>query len=331
MSSFDWAHPELFWLLLLIPALVGWYFFKGRKQQFVMKHSGGPALAALRNQDRSWLRHVLFGIKMLAFTALIIALARPQSQLAWQNVDTEGIDIVISLDISGSMLARDFKPNRLEAAKDVAVDFIKERQTDRMGLVVYSGRSFTQCPLTTDKDVLINLMEDIKNGMIQDGTAIGNGLATAVDRLRDSEAKSKVVILLSDGTNNAGEIPPLTAAEIAEKFDVRVYTIGVGTNGQAPFPVRLPTGQTTYEMMEVQIDEKTLTSIADMTGGRYFRATDNKSLEMIYSEIDQLEKTKVEVTEFRKKKEEFYAFAGIGIILLLAEFLVRSITQKSID
>jgi len=248
---------------------------------------------------------------------------RPQSSSSWQDVKTEGIDIVIAMDISGSMLARDFDPDRLEASKNVAAEFIRNRPNDRIGLVVYSGESFTQCPLTTDHDKLINLFDELKNGMIKDGTAIGMGLANAVNRLKDSDAKSKVVILLTDGENNVGSIPPITAAEIAATFGVKVYTIGVGTKGQAPMPVSDMFGRRRYQMMDVNIDEETLEEIADLTGGSYFRATDEKSLAQIYAQIDNMEKTIIEETQYEKKYEEFFPLALAALGLLLLEVLLR--------
>jgi Ca-activated chloride channel family protein len=266
---------------------------------------------------------------MLAFALFILVLARPQSSSNWENVTTEGIDIVISLDISSSMLARDFSPDRLEAAKNVAMEFISGREYDRMGLVVFAGEAFTQCPLTTDRAVLLNLFKDIESGMIQDGTAIGNGLATAVARLKESDAISRVVILLTDGENNSGEIAPVTAAEIAKTFGIRVYTVGVGTVGTAPFPVQTPYGVQLRDM-EVKIDEETLQEIASITGGRYFRATSNTKLEEIYKEIDQLEKSKIEVREFSRKSEEFMPFALAGILLIVLSLFLNFVFFRSI-
>ena len=271
---------------------------------------------------RQRLRHSLFFFRLLAFAALVVALARPQSSSKGQNVTTEGIDIVISMDISGSMLAEDLKPNRIEASKKLAQEFINSRPNDRIGLVVFAGESFTQCPITSDHAVLINLFENIKSGQIADGTALGEGLATAVNRLKDSKAKSKVVILMTDGVNNAGSVAPITAAEIAEAFKIRVYTIGVGTIGTAPYPVQTPFG-IRYQNVEVQIDEPTMKQIAAQTDGKYFRATNNKKLKAIYSEIDKLEKTKIEVTEFKTFSEEYLPFALAAGLLLLLEILMR--------
>ena len=260
---------------------------------------------------------------------LIFALARPQSSNKLQKSTTEGIDIMISLDISTSMLAMDFKPNRMEAAKEVAINFIQGRPNDRIGLVIFAAESFTQCPLTIDHAVLINLFRDIRTGMLEDGTAIGDGLATAVNRIKDSDSKSKVIILLSDGENNRGQIAPLTAAEIARTFGVRVYTIGVGTIGTAPFPINTVFGQQ-VQNMEVKIDEAMLKEIATLTGGHYFRATDKNKLEEIYKEIDAMEKTKTEIQEYTKKGEEFLIFALLAFIFLLSEILLRNTVLRTI-
>jgi len=268
-------------------------------------------------------------LRMVAVALLIVILARPQSTNSWSNSSTEGIDIMLAMDISGSMLAQDLKPNRLEAAKDVAASFINGRPNDNIGLVVFSAESFTQCPLTTDHTVLLNLFKDIQSGMIQDGTAIGLGLANAVSRIKDSHAKSKVIILLTDGSNNAGEIAPVTAAEIAKTFGVRVYTIGVGTKGMAPYPFQTAFG-VQYQNIPVEIDEATLKQIASTTGGQYFRATDNASLKEIYSEIDQMEKTKISVQEYSKKQEEYKNWALLVFALLLVEILLRNTLLRNI-
>jgi Ca-activated chloride channel family protein len=258
-----------------------------------------------------------------------MALARPQSSNSWQNVTTEGIDIVIALDISSSMLAMDFRPNRLEAAKDVATQFISGRPNDKIGLVVFSGESFTQCPLTTDHATVINLFRNIETGMIEDGTAIGNGLATAVSRLKESNAISRVIILLTDGDNNRGEIAPVTAAELAKTYGIRVYTVGVGTMGTAPYPVQTPFGVQVRDM-EVKIDEPTLQKIAETTDGKYFRATSNNKLAEIYKEIDKLEKTKMEVHEFSKKEEEYLKYAISGALLLILGLLLKTTIFRNI-
>lgn len=276
----------------------------------------------IRHAGRVWLRHLLFACKVLAIVFLVTALARPQSSNSWQTYSSEGIDIVLGLDISTSMLARDFTPDRLEAAKEVATKFILERPQDRIGLVVFAGESFTQCPLTTDQAVLVNLLREVQSGMIEDGTAIGLGLANAVNRLKDSPAKSKVVILLTDGVNNRGSIAPVTAAELAKTYGIRVYTIGVGTYGEAPYPVQTPFG-IQLQNVPVEIDEAVLKQIASVTGGQYFRATDNDKLQQIYNEIDQLEKSKVEVKHFSKREEQYFWFGLVGMLLLVTEALLR--------
>ncbi len=323
----SFANPEFFWAMLIIPLMVLWYVWRQKKLYGTIKISSTQGFV---NSPLVLFRHSLLFFRTIGIAALIVALARPQTSLSWQDVTTEGIDIAIALDISGSMLAEDFKPNRLEASKQVAMDFISERPYDRIGLVVYAGESFTQCPLTTDHDVLLNLFEGIQNGMIEDGTAIGMGLATSVSRLKDSEAISKVVILLTDGSSNKGSIPPVTAAEIAKKFGIRVYTVGVGSNGMAPTPFKDQFGRTQYQNVEVKIDEETLKEIARIADGKYFRATNKKSLEAIYQEIDKLEKSKIEVTEYKKKSEKFVPFATLSVLLLLVEFLLRNIIFKGI-
>ncbi|GAA3971818.1 vWA domain-containing protein [Mucilaginibacter dorajii] len=326
-KGIEFAHPAFFWLFLSIPLMVGWYIWK---QQQLQGNLNVPTIRGFAVAKKSMLpkfRHFAIVMRSLAVAALVVALARPQSSLSWQDSTTEGIDIIIASDISGSMLAEDFKPNRLEAGKNIAIDFIKGRPDDRIGLVIFSGESFTQCPLTIDHSVLINLFADIRNGMITDGTAIGMGLATAVNRLKGSPVKSKVVILLTDGSNNAGSIPPLTAAEIAKQFGVRVYTVGLGTKGFAPYPVQTPMG-VQYQRMPVDIDEGTLSKIASITGGQYFRATNNETLKNIYTQIDKLEKAKIDVTQYRRKTEMFMPWAILALALLSLEFLLRNTLFK---
>ncbi|CAG0954872.1 hypothetical protein FLAV_00384 [Flavobacteriales bacterium] len=329
LKNIEWANPEYLWLLLLLPLLAIYSVWRRKKMQGEISFSNIALLKSNKKQMLPIIYHTLPVLKGVALAFLILAFARPQSSLSWQNITTEGIDIIISLDISGSMLAKDFKPNRLEAAKELATEFISSRPNDRVGLVVFSGESFTQCPLTTDHDVLKNLFKDVQNGMIEDGTAIGMGLATAVNRLKDSEAKSKVIILLTDGVNTGGAIPPITAAEIAKEFGIRTYTIGVGKMGMAPMPYRTPFGGVAYQNVEVRIDEPTMKTIADLTGGKYFRATHNEKLREIYKEIDQLEKSKIAVTEYRKKSELFFLPALIGFIILLSEFMLKHFFFKS--
>lgn len=330
-NEIQFANPELFVLFALIPLLIVAYLFRFRTQKASIRISSFSFLPNTKSDFKNWLRHLPFVVSLIGLSLLFIALARPQSSLSWQDVTTEGIDIVITMDISGSMLAEDLKPNRLEASKNVAMEFISSRPNDRIGLVTFSGESFTQAPLTTDHAVLKNLFKDVKNGMIEDGTAIGLGLATAVNRLRESDAKSRVVILLTDGFNTKGSVPPITAAEIAREFGVRVYTVGLGTNGMAPYPFKTRFGTTSYQNVEVKIDEPTMREIAKMTGGKYYRATNNRSLKAIYEEIDQLEKSKIEVTEYRKKKEEFFPFALIALLLFVLEFVIRNTILKTIN
>ncbi len=322
MIGITFASPYFFYLLLLIPVFIFWYWKRYRQQYIEMQVS---SLEGFQTAPRSWrqrFRHLLFALRVLAFVLLVFAMARPQSSTRGENITTEGIDIVMAMDISGSMLAEDFKPNRIDASKKVAMEFIDDRLTDRIGLVIFAGESFTQCPLTTDHSVVKNLLKDVKSGMIEDGTAIGMGLATSVSRLKDSKAKSKVIILLTDGVNNRGFIDPLTAAGIAQSFGIRVYTIGMGTIGMAPYPVQTPFG-IQYQNVPVQIDGEVLQKIAQMTDGKYFRATDNKKLKAIYREIDTLEKTKIEVTEFRRHSEEFKTATMFAALLLLLELLFR--------
>ena len=324
------ANPTYLYLLLLLTPLIGWYIYKLSKSQASMQVSSSEVFQL--PEARSWkiyLRHVPFLLRMVLIALLIVVLARPQSTNSWQNSSTEGIDIMLAMDISSSMLAQDLKPNRLEAAKDVAASFINGRQNVNIGVVVFAAESFTQCPLTTDHTVLLNLFKDIQPGIIQDGTSIGLGLANAVSRIKDSQAKSKVIILLTDGVNNAGEIAPVTASEIAKTFGVRVYTIGVGTQGEAPYPFQTAFG-IQYQKVPVEIDEPTLKQIAATTGGQYFRATDNASLKAIYEEIDQMEKTKISVQEYSKKQEEYMQWALLVLLLLLVEVLLKNTLLRNI-
>ena len=321
MSNYTFVNSEFFYLLILPLVVLIWYVLKHKNTSSAILFSNTESINK-KPTIKQRLRHLPYLLKIGAASLLIIAMARPQSSTNWEESITEGIDIVLTMDISGSMLAQDLKPNRLEASKNVAMDFISKRINDRVGLVIFAGESFTQCPLTTDHNVLINLFKDVKSGMVDEGTAIGMGLATAVNRLKDSEAVSKVIILLTDGVNNSGMLPPLTAAEIAEKFGIRVYTIGVGTEGFAPYPFQTPFG-IQYQDVEVKIDEKTLQDIATLTDGKYFRATNNNSLKEIYKDIDVLEKSKIEVTEFHKRSEEFLPFALWALGLLVFGFILQ--------
>ncbi|MEX0603000.1 MAG: VWA domain-containing protein [Bacteroidota bacterium] len=311
------ANPEFLWLLALLPGLAVVFWLRRRLLVTDLRFSSLRMFRAARQSVRERLRHLPAVLRILALGFLIVALARPQAVSSRENVMTEGIDIVLVLDISGSMLAEDFSPNRLVAAKQVAREFIDGRTNDRIGLVIFSSESFTQCPLTTDYDVLKNLLGEVRNGMIADGTAIGLAIANGVNRLKDSKAKSKVMIVLTDGVNNRGEIDPITAAKVAATYGIKVYTIGVGAQGEAPFPVQTPFG-VRRQMVPVELDEKTMTAVADMTGGTYFRATDNRKLRSIYQEIDKLERTKIEVTSYKRHTDlfSFWLAGGLAIILL---------------
>ena len=324
------ANPNYLYLLLLLIPLKAWYILRLRKKQATLQVSSMDAFSAPRATTfKVYMRHLPFVLRIVSIALIIVILARPQSTNSWDTRSTEGIDIILAMDISGSMLAEDLKPNRLEAAKTVAATFINGRPNDNIGLVLFSGESFTQCPLTSDHAVLLNLFKDITNGMIEDGTAIGLGIANSVSRIKDSKAKSRVIILLTDGVNNKGEIAPLTAAEIAQTFGIRIYTIGVGTHGEAPYPYRTPFG-VQYQNMKVEIDEPVLKQIASMTGGQYFRAVDNASLRAIYQEIDLLEKTKISVQQYSKKQEEYLPLALLVFALLMLEVLVRNTWLKNI-
>ena len=316
-------NPALFFLLvvpLLLLVHYIWMEVRGRRPH--MRVSSLHPWAAGGRSVMEWLRHLPFILRMAALCLIIVALARPRSSTETERVDTEGIDIVLAMDVSTSMLARDFEPDRISAAKNIAVEFISQRVSDRIGIVVFAGESFTQCPLTTDRATLINLMKDVQTDLIADGTAIGRGLATAVSRLSGSEAKSRVVILLTDGMNNTGEITPLNAAELAKMYGIRVYTIGVGKHGEAPYPVMTPWG-VELRNMAVEIDEDLLGQIAESTGGRYFRATDNTKLAEIYSEINQMEKARTTVDSFPVYKELFGKFAFWALVCLLLELALR--------
>ncbi len=323
------AHPSAFFILLLIPAMVFYYFYKSKNRSATIIYSRFDLLALQPKTIKERLVHLPLFIRCLVVFCIAVALARPQSFTSNEDIYTEGIDIAIALDISGSMLATDFKPNRIEAAKKLTREFIGERKNDRIGLVIFSREAFTQCPLTIDYNVLGNLLNEVKNGMVEDGTAIGNALANSINRLKDSKVKSKVVILLTDGVNNSGEIDPLTAIEIAKTFGVRVYTIGIGTIGQAPYPVQTPFG-ISYQMMQVEIDETLLKRISSETGGKYYRATGNDKLGEIYSQIDALEKSRIETTSYRHKKELYYPWAAAAVILLLTELLFSQLYLRKL-
>ena len=317
------ASPYYLWLLTLLVPMIGYYVWRTLQGGAAIRISSVAGVVRAPKTVRYYLRHLPFALRAAAFALLVVALARPQDVEQNVRTNTEGIDIMLAIDVSGSMLARDFKPDRITAAKEVAGSFIADRYGDRIGLVAFAGEAFTQSPLQT-------LLARIRSGLIEDGTAIGNGLATAINRLRESEAKSKVIILLTDGVNNRGEIAPLTAAEIAKAQGIRVYTIGVGTEGMAPYPAIDMFGNITFVNQKVEIDEKTLTAISDMTGGKYFRATDKAKLKAIYDEINQLEKSKVEVTEHVSYHELYLAWVLAALGLLLAEFLLANLVLKRI-
>lgn len=321
-------YPKLLWLLVLPLAMVAHYLWMelcSRRPHLRVstvkpwKSAGTSVLAVLR--------HLPFAFRTLALALMVVAVARPRSSTEVEKVDTEGIDIVMAMDVSTSMLARDFKPDRIGAAKEIAVQFIAQRPSDRMGIVVFAGESYTQCPLTTDRSTLINMMQEVQTGLIEDGTALGNGLATAVARIKDSNAKSRVIILLTDGVSNCGEVSPLEAAELAQTLGIRVYTVGVGANGTAPYPVMTPWGMEMQDM-KVEIDEAVLKEIASKTGGKYFRATDNTKLAEIYSEIDKMEKTRTSVDSFPIYKELYLKYALAAFILLVLELLCRLFVRR---
>ncbi len=327
----EFANPHILWLLAAIVPLTGYYVWRTMQGDATIRISSVEGLRHAPRTVRYYLRHVPFALRCIALAMLIVALARPQSAEHDTRTDAEGIDIVLAIDISGSMLARDFKPDRITAAKEVAGSFVADRYGDRIGLVVFAGEAFTQSPLTTDQSSLQTLLSRIRSGVIEDGTAIGNGLATAINRLRESDAKSKVVILLTDGVNNRGEIAPLTAAAIAQDYGIKVYTIGVGSMGEAPYPVFDRQGNLVQTVdMKVEIDEEMLRKIARQTGGEYFRATDKQTLQSIYDRINGMEKSRVEVSEFTILHEEYLVWVLAALAALLLEFIVSRLILKRI-
>ena len=324
------ASPYYLWLLTLLVPMIGYYVWRTLQGGASIQISSVAGVGRAPRTVRYYLRHLPFALRAAAFALLVVALARPQDVEQNVRTNTEGIDIMLAIDVSGSMLARDFKPDRITAAKEVAGSFIADRYGDRIGLVAFAGEAFTQSPLTTDQSTLQTLLARIRSGLIEDGTAIGNGLATAINRLRESDAKSKVIILLTDGVNNQGQIAPMTAAEIAKAQGIRVYTIGVGTEGMAPYPAIDMFGNLTFVNQKVEIDEKVLKAISDMTGGRYFRATDKEKLKAVYDEINQLEKSKIEVMEHISYHELFLTWALAALGLLFTEFLLSNLVLKRI-
>ncbi len=329
LDNIEFANPQLFWLLLLLPFALIWYIFKNKEENASLKIPSIEGFTA--NDLLSKLKPVLFALRLLALTFIIVAMARPQTEdISTRTKTTKGIDIVMAIDVSSSMLARDLKPNRLSALKEVAADFIRQRPNDRIGLVVYAGESYTKTPITSDKSIVLNALKEITYGQLNDGTAIGMGLATSVNRLKESKSISKVIILLTDGVNNSGFIEPQTAADLAVEFDIKTYTIGLGTNGNALSPVAYnDDGSYRYGMRQVEIDEKLLKAIAEATGGQYFRATDNEKLEAIYDEINKLEKTEVEEFKYYKYEEKFRPWILLAGALLIVEWFMRNILFRS--
>lgn len=329
MSNLTFAHPWFLLGLVLVPLMAAWYVWRYRKQEAALQHSNLGLFDGIGRSLRVRLRWLPYALRVVAVGAMVVALARPQSQLSRQEMTVEGIDVVLAMDISGSMLAEDFKPNRLEAAKKVAADFIDGRKNDRMGLVVFAGEAFTQVPLTIDHQVLLKQLGSLKSGTIRDGTALGDGLATAINRIKDSEAKSKVIILMTDGVNNQGSVDPLSAAEIAALYDIRLYTIGVGSLGKAPFPFRDQFGRVHYQNIDVEIDEDLMQKMSAATvDGRYFRATNKKALQEIFEQIDEMETSKIDVTQYAQTKDEHAPWLWLALVALLLEALLRYVWMK---
>lgn len=324
------ANPNMLWLLLLLIPLIAWYVWKQRNMHAALGVSTTLPYAKLPRSFRAMLRHVAFAMQLAAIACVIVILARPQTRDSWRTSSVEGTDIVLAMDISTSMLARDFKPDRFEAAKKVARQFVSGREGDNMGLVIFAAESFTAVPMTTDRSLLANYIHDLKMGMLQDGTAIGDGLATSINRIREGKAKSKSIILLTDGSNNTGNVAPLTAAEIAAKNGIKVYTIGVGTNGMAPYPQEDFAGRISYVNMPVVIDEPTLKQIAEITGGQYFRATSNTVLADIFEQIDKLEKTQMDVKDFSQTEDDYMAWAIAALALFCMVILMRCTVLRTI-
>lgn len=327
----EFAKPELLWLFLIYIPLIAWYVKKQKHAESSVQISSLSAFDKMPVSYKVYLRHFMFVVKLLAIGCLIIILCRPQTHDSWESSKAEGTDIVVALDVSTSMLARDFEPDRFEAAKDVAAQFISGRESDNIGIVIFAGESFTLVPMTTDKAVLVNYIKEIKMGMLQDGTAIGDGLATAINRIRNGKAKSKSIILLTDGSNNTGVVAPLTAADIAKQFGIKVYTIGVGTMGTALFPVGINYyGKVEYQNLPVVIDEATLKSISERTGGKYFRATSKTVLKDIFSEIDKLEKTELDVRKYNQTEDDYMTWALILLALVVVDITVRHTLLRNI-
>lgn len=326
----QFAHPHILWFLLIILPIIAWYLLKKIKSQPSLHVSSISPYKNLPKSFKEYLYHGLFVLRILTIACIIIILARPQTRDSWRTSSTEGTDIILALDISSSMLARDFKPDRFEAAKKVASKFVSGRESDNIGIVIFAGESFTAVPMTTDRSLLVNYINDISMNMLEDGTAIGDGLATSINRIKDGKAKSKSIILLTDGSNNTGNVAPITAAEIAKKYGIKVYTIGVGKNGNAPFPQQNMFGRIEYVNMPVVIDEETLKNIASITGGVYFRATSNNVLNEIFDEIDKLEKTEMDVKHFSHTEDNYMPWALLALTLFLIEIVLRYTLLRTI-
>ncbi len=324
------ANPSLLWLLLILIPCIIWYILNHRKLHAPIAMSATDALAKLPVSYKIYLLHAMFGLRMILIATLILILARPQIRDKWSTSTTEGTDIIVALDISTSMLARDFKPDRFEAAKSVASQFVSGRENDNIGLVIFAGESFTAVPLTNDRAMLANYINDVRMGMLQDNTAIGDGLATSINRIKEGKAKSKSIILLTDGSNNTGNVAPITAAEIAKKLGIKVYTIGIGRNGNAPYPAENAFGRIEYVNMPVVIDEATLKTVASVTGGKYFRATDKRVLQNIFDEIDKLEKSQIDVRNFSHTEDDYLHWALLALCLLAAELIIRHTWLRAI-
>lgn len=326
----QFAHPQYLWLFLIFIPIIAWYVLRKIKSHPTLSVSTTSPYAKLPVSFKEYLIHLLFVLRLGVLACVIIIIARPQTYDSWRTSSTHGTDIILAMDISSSMLARDFKPDRLEAAKNVAAKFVSGREADNIGIVVFAGESFTAVPMTTDRSLLANYINDISMNMLEDGTAIGDGLATSINRIKDGKAKSKSIILLTDGSNNTGNVAPSTAAEIAKKFGIKVYTIGVGKNGEAPFPQQNIFGRIEYVNMPVVIDEETLKNIASITGGKYFRATNNNVLAEVFEEIDKLEKTQMDVKHFSHAEDNYMMWAVLAIALLLLEVLLRNTVLRTI-
>ena len=324
------AHPNFLWTLLILVPLIVWYVLKQRDSYAAMSISSTNPFARIPRTWKSWLRHVLFAMRLAALACLIVVMARPQERDSWRTTSTEGTDIVLAIDVSSSMMARDFDPDRFQAAKEVAARFISGRESDNIGIVIFAGESLTGVPMTVDQSQLLQYLQNLNMNMLEDGTAIGDGIATALNRLKEGKAKSKSIILLTDGSNNTGVVAPVTASEVAKELGVKIYTIGIGTNGTAPYPVRTLSGRIEFQPQPVVIDENTLRTIADSTGGKYFRATGNKVLNDVFAEIDALEKTQMDVRHFSHTEDNYMIWAWFALGFFILEILLRYTVLRTI-